>query len=190
MKYIFYFQSILNDAFPQWNNKEQQNKSLRILPRKCCLFLLPYQAGGLTSTVSLDMQTRSWWVQKRPAEYPPWYRTSRSPVESSNEGALAFVGLSDGPGASLVANDKDSSYNAGASGDTVSIPGSGRSPGEGNGNSLQSSCLKNPVHSGAWWAKVHRVAKSRTWLQQLSMHACRLGCRKTDMCIFGTRQGS
>ena len=40
-------------------------------------------------------------------------------------------------------------------GDTGSIPGSGRSPGEGNGNPLQYSCLGNPMDRGAWWAIVH-----------------------------------
>ena len=43
-----------------------------------------------------------------------------------------------------------------------SIPGSERSPGEGNGNPLQYSCLENPMDGGAWWATVHGVAKSRT----------------------------
>ena len=48
--------------------------------------------------------------------------------------------------------------------DTGSIPGSGRSPGEGNGNPLQHSCLENPMDRGAWWATVHRVTESRAWL--------------------------
>ena len=43
-------------------------------------------------------------------------------------------------------------------GDTGSIPGSGRLPGEGNGNPLQYYCLENPVDRGAWWATVHGVA--------------------------------
>ena len=47
-------------------------------------------------------------------------------------------------------------------GDLGSIPGSGRSPGEGNGNPLQYSCLENPMDGGAWWAIVHGVTKSRT----------------------------
>ena len=42
------------------------------------------------------------------------------------------------------------------------IHGSGRSPGVGNGNPLQNSCLKNPMDGGAWQATVHGVAKSRT----------------------------
>ena len=52
---------------------------------------------------------------------------------------------------------KASASNAG---DLGSIPGTGRSPGEGNGNPLQYSCLENPVDGGAWWATVHGVAKS------------------------------
>ena len=47
-------------------------------------------------------------------------------------------------------------------GDPGSIPGLGRSPGEGNGSPLQYSCLENPMDGGAWWATVHRVAKSWT----------------------------
>ena len=46
--------------------------------------------------------------------------------------------------------------------DAVSIPGLGRSPGEGDGNPLQNSCLKNPKDRGAWWAIVQRVTKSWT----------------------------
>ena len=44
-------------------------------------------------------------------------------------------------------------------GDVGLIPGLGRSPGEGNGNLLQYSCLGNPVDRGAWWATVHGVTK-------------------------------
>ena len=47
-------------------------------------------------------------------------------------------------------------------GDLGSIPGSGRSLGEGNGTPLQYSCLENPMDGGAWWAAVHGVAKSQT----------------------------
>ena len=47
-------------------------------------------------------------------------------------------------------------------GDPGSIPGSGRSPGEGNSNPLQYSCLENPMDGGAWQTTVHGVAKSRT----------------------------
>ena len=61
--------------------------------------------------------------------------------------------------ASLVAQDsKESACNVG---DPGSIPKSGRSPGEGNGNPLQCSCLENPMGREAWWTTVHGVSKSR-----------------------------
>ena len=63
---------------------------------------------------------------------------------------------------------KESACNARGIGDMGSVPGSGRSPGGGNGNPLQYSCLENPVDRGAWWATVHRVTKSQT---RLSEHA-------------------
>ena len=47
-----------------------------------------------------------------------------------------------------------------SAGDPGSIPGSGRSPGEGNGNPLQYPCLENPMDGGAWQTTVHGVAKS------------------------------
>ena len=62
------------------------------------------------------------------------------------------------PGGSV---GKESAFNAG---DPGSIPGSGRSPGEGNGNQLQYSCLENSMDRGAWWATVHGVTKSQTRL--------------------------
>ena len=66
------------------------------------------------------------------------------------------------------ASGKESACNAG---DLDSIPGSGRSPGEGNGNPFQYSCLENPRDIGSWQAAFHSVAKRRTLLKQLSMHA-------------------
>ena len=59
---------------------------------------------------------------------------------------------------------EESACNAGDAGDAVSIPGLGRSPGEGNGISLQHSCLGNPMNRGAPWATVHGVTKSRAQL--------------------------
>ena len=65
---------------------------------------------------------------------------------------MGFPGGSDG---------EESACNAG---DQGSIPGSGRSPGEGNGNALQCSCLENSMDRGAWRATVHGVAKSQIQL--------------------------
>ena len=58
----------------------------------------------------------------------------------------------------------DGKASARNAGDPGSIPGLGRSPGEGNGNPLQYSCLETFMDGGAWWATVHRVAKSQTRL--------------------------
>ena len=71
---------------------------------------------------------------------------------------LSFPGGLDG---------KESACNAGGSG---SILGSGRSPGERNGNPLQYSCLENFMDGGAWWATVHGVAKNWARLSNLHFH--------------------
>ena len=62
------------------------------------------------------------------------------------------------PGSSVVKSPPDNT------GDGGSISGSGRSPGEGNGNPLQYSCLENPMDRGAWQATVNGVPKSWTQL--------------------------
>ena len=72
--------------------------------------------------------------------------------------SLRVKSMFDFPG---VSDSKASAYNAG---DLGSIPGSGRSPGEGNGNPLQYSGLGNPTDRGAWGATIHGVAKSQTRL--------------------------
>ena len=66
------------------------------------------------------------------------------------------------PGGSV---GRESTCNAG---DPSSTPGWGRSPGEGNGNPLQYSCLENPTDRGAQWAPVHGVAKSQTRLSDFT----------------------
>ena len=71
------------------------------------------------------------------------------------------------PGGSAIKNPP---ANAGST-DQGSIPESGRFPGGGHGNPVQYSCLENSMDRGAWWAIVHRVTKSQTWLKRLSMQA-------------------
>ena len=73
------------------------------------------------------------------------------------------------PGSSQMALEvKNAPVNAGDIRDAGSVPGLGRCPGEGNGNPLQDSCLENPMGRGAWWAAVHRVAKSWTRLSDFT----------------------
>ena len=67
------------------------------------------------------------------------------------------------------------------------IPGSGRSPGEGNGNPFQHSSLENPMDRGAWWVTSHRVTKSRRGLKQfgiLTLKAPPSGALGQVQCLF------
>ena len=85
--------------------------------------------------------------------------------------------IHDFPGGS---EGKASAYNVG---DLGSIPGSGRSSVEGNGNPLQCSCLQNPMDGGAWWAPVHGIAKSRTRLNDFTFFFT------FTMCLMQTKFG-
>ena len=73
------------------------------------------------------------------------------------------------PGVARVRHNSEGKVCACNVGDLGLIPGWGRSPGEGNGNPLQYSCLENPVDEEAWWATVYGVAKSRTWLSNFTL---------------------
>ena len=75
--------------------------------------------------------------------------------------------------------DKESACNAG---DLGLIPGSGRSPGEGNGNPLQYSCMENTMDRGAWEATVHGAAKSQTQLS--NFFSFRFVCFERRGCFF------
>ena len=113
-----------------------------------------------------------WW-KKASAEWSSSWVLNLSPGEASElldvlcfdlGGGLGFPGGSDG---------KESAYNAGG---WASIPGSGRSSGEGNGNPLQYSCLENSMDRGHWWATVHVVTK----LLLLSCFSCVQLCNPID----------
>ena len=80
---------------------------------------------------------------------------------------------------------KASAYNAG---DPGSIPGLGRSPGEGNGNPRQYSCLENPMDGGAWWAAVHGVAKSQTRLSNFTFTFTLKGKEEFHKNVIARRQ--
>ena len=95
----------------------------------------------------------------------------------------------------FTSDGKVSAYNAG---DPGSIPGSGRSPREGNGNPLQCSYLENPMDGGAWWTTVHGVAKSWTRLSDFtftSTSLCYLAnfqhfhCAESDPCLVECTNG-
>ena len=97
------------------------------------------------SCLENPMDRGVWWA--------PIHRVTRVRQELVTKLLSQFKGF---PGGS---DSKESTYNVG---DPGSIPGLGRSPGEGNGNSLQYSCLENSMDKAVWQAIVHEVAKSWT----------------------------
>ena len=124
---------------------------------------------------SVNMNQKLCWPPASPFRdmTTPWYQPTpvqpqiiRLPISYGSKSTSSFFlqilarlfnrGF---PGGS---DSKESACSAGL------IPGSGRSPGEGNGNPLQSCCLENPIDREAWWATVHRVAKSKIRLKRLS----------------------
>ena len=81
---------------------------------------------------------------------------------------------------------KESACNEGELG---SVPGLGRSPGEGHGNPLQYSCLEKPMDRGPWRATVHGVTKSQTRLKQLSTLGTAMSSVMKAGLLISNRQG-
>ena len=84
----------------------------------------------------------------------------RVKIQKQEQRSRKLVGASQ-----VVLMVKNPPANTGDARDAGSIPGWGRSPGEGHGNPLQYSYLENPMDRGAWWATVHRVSKSQKQLK-------------------------
>ena len=115
------------------------------------------------------------WCQ--PARQPSYHLQLFLPLYNLPSSALSqvffFLGIELFLRASqMVLVVKNPSANAEYVRDVGSVPGSGRSPGGGHGNALQYCCLENLMDRKAWWATVHRVTKSRTWLKWLNTRAC------------------
>ena len=102
-----------------------------------------YPSPLLHSLIYLFQKRRQASSSKALAAHCTW-------LEFNNRTLWSFPGGSDG---------KESACDAG---EPYSTPGSGRSPGQGNGNPIRDFCLKNPMDRGAWRATVHRVANSQT----------------------------
>ena len=103
-----------------------------------------------THVSCIGRQILNHWTTREVLSYMSWFPSTYQ--------ALGISGGSD---------NKESACNAE---DPGSIPGSGRSPGEGNDSPLQYSCLENPMDRGAWRASVHGVPKSRTLLSDYHIH--------------------
>ena len=107
---------------------------------------IPWRREWLPTPVFLPGESHA---QRSLLGYSPWNHKESDTTEIR-------IALFDFPGGSV---GKESAYNVG---DLGLIPGLGRSPGEGNGNPFQYSCLENSKDRGAWWATVHWVAESHT----------------------------
>ena len=97
---------------------------------------------------------KSWWRQPKSLQVS--YLSIHSLIQRMSANSMPMLGF---PGGS---DDRECTCNGGASGDTGLILRLRRSPGEGNGNSLQYSYLENSMNRGVWGATVHGVAKNRT----------------------------
>ena len=86
--------------------------------------------------------------------------------------------------------DKEPACNAGDAREEGSIPGLGRSPGGGNGNPLQCSCLTNPMNRGAWWVTVPGVTKNQTRLSDWEHKWAIKGSRKAMWLSQGYSKGA
>ena len=138
------------------------------------------QQGAVASIVGVLQESQQQWT---PSAYSgiEWKRKKTQEDErwldqqENRLPAIPLPGFSDGSGV------KNPPANAGDAGDLGSIPGLGRSPGGGNGNPLQYSCLENPMDRGAWQPTVQGVTSTQT---QLNTHAyIPLPVRVTISCI-------
>ena len=116
------------------------------------------EAGSSLRRHLITVPSFSYWMLSHSLDQPTCSRQSglHGGVTSRSQGLMRLIYMRP-----ITTDGKESACNAG---DPGSIPGSGRSPGEGNGYPLQHSCLEHPMDGGAWWATVHRVEKSRTRL--------------------------
>ena len=113
---------------------------------------MPTSPPRVALTLARSTTQLSGQLRKHPIQCWLLYHYSEGGQDSNKN----FPGGSDG---------KESACNAGDTGDIASIPGSGGSPGVGNGNPLQYSCLENPMDRGAWRAIAHGVPKSQIQLR-------------------------
>ena len=152
--------------------RKLRSRALRVLQPKAVWLGLPSQLPELCSPSPGQIL----WTTLPPQNWSPgvngptlpvccqgWFHFIISKVPFSKCLKLWSQGF---PSSTVV---KNLLSKAGDTGNAGSIPGWGRSPGGGNGNPLQCSCLEHPTDRGAWQATVHRVAKSQTWQSHARM---------------------
>ena len=168
--------AICNDSWtqicPHWSEHKEciLGKSLVVQWLGLCAFTAEGQ--GSTSGRGIKILQALWWSQRKPPNNTFLILAYKAlhvylvlhPSPSSTSFMTQFPGSPRDTGFPHGSDSKESACNAGDAGDMGQIPGLGRFLGVGNGNSLQYSCLENPMDRGAWWTIIHRVAKSQTRL--------------------------
>ena len=146
--YILFYRYLFSCSSGGWKSK------IKVLARS---------VSGEASVLGFSLCPHTWpfvcVYTERSLVFLPLLNKDTSPVRSGLHPMTSFslkYLLKGFPGGS---DGKESTCNVG---DPGSILGSGRSPGEGNGNPLQCCCLENSMDRGTWWATVHGVTKSQT----------------------------
>ena len=155
----------LNDlSWPgQFNFANYACSSVTLFTHGSHLILFPFQIPSIFSLKS-SVSLSTW------APLPTDFSLLLLIISGLNFISLSLRSLQGFPSGASVRNLP---ANAGDRREVGSIPRWERCPGGEQGNPFQYSCLENPMDRGAWWAIVHRVAKSWTWLRQLSLEGTR-----------------
>ena len=137
------------------------------------------EGQGSTSGRGIKILQALWWSQKKKKKNAFFILAYKAlhvylVLHPSTSFMTQFPGFPRDTGFPNGSDSKESACNAGDAGDMGWIPGLGRSLGVGNGNSLQYSCLENPMDRGAWWTIIHRVAKCQTRLNTHTRDTCSL----------------
>ena len=130
---------------------------------KCCLSLTK-ELELLAVGRKVGTSSKLLWLNDENSIFWFWNGQRLSGDQATKRPGMCKYNLSD-----VFPGGSDSKASACNAGDPGLIPGSGRSPGEGNDTPLQYSCLENPMDGGAWWATVHRVTKNWTQLSNFTL---------------------
>ena len=164
----------LSSSFPSWELRRKDTCLCRMLSSTISLTVCPASSNPLQLRTihnpgdPLHSAMWGWFlvlIHPLPSPAQQIHRKCVQKPQFKMKCYRTYSGLPRGT------NGKESVCNAGDVRDAASIPGSGTFPEGGHGNPFQDSCLENPMDRGAWWATVHRIAQSWTWLKRLSTHA-------------------
>ena len=161
--------------FNGWKKKRRLNLAIDRKDKRESFtwYMNPYEKCCLSLTKELELlavgrkvgtSSKLLWLNDENSIFWFWNGQRLSGDQATKRPGMCKYSLSD-----VFPGGSDSKASACNAGDPGLIPGSGRSPGEGNDTPLQYSCLENPMDGGAWWATVHRVTKNWTQLSNFTL---------------------